>query len=141
MKFTLLTIFLTLSISAFSQKEGKFLERDNPVNNLWESVDGEETGARILDSRQQFFFLIPEGSEGSMAAPFEMEDLGVACPSYFVVSLDEQFLYLDFYETCELGIPEEELFVKLKYSISTDGTRLTLTVDGEDSVYKEWSYE
>lgn len=112
----------------------------SPVDKLWESVDGKDGGAPIADMNQQFFFLIPDGSEGSMMAPFEMEDMGFACPSYFTVSIDDKFLYLDIHEPCAVDLPEEERFVKVKYNVNKDQTELTLIVDGKKYVYKEWSF-
>ncbi|MFK7787752.1 MAG: hypothetical protein AB8B56_21705 [Crocinitomicaceae bacterium] len=140
-KFILFAAFsFALTFTSSAQKDGEYLTNDSPVNNLWESVDGEDGGAPILESSQQFFFLIPDGSDGSMMAPFEMEDLGFACPSYFTVSMDKKYLYLDIHESCELGLPEDELYVKIQYSINTDGTILTLIVDGENYNYKKWAY-
>ena len=76
-----------------------------------------------------------------MMAPFEMEEMGFACPSYFTVSMDEEFLYLDVHDPCAIDLPEDERFVKIKYRINSDHSVLTLIVDGEEYDYKEWSFE
>ena len=113
----------------------------SPIDELWESVDGKDGGTPITGMNQQFFFLIPDGAEGSMMAPFEMEDYGFACPSYFTVSMDKKFLYLDIHDPCALEWPEDDLFIKIGYKINKDHSLLTLILDGKSYVYKHWSYE
>ncbi|PHR30981.1 MAG: hypothetical protein COA38_09100 [Fluviicola sp.] len=139
MKKLILLLAIALNVQfGFSQKEGSFLISDSPLDKLWESVDGKNGGAPMAGMPQQFFFLIADGSKGSMMAPFEMEDYGFACPTYFTISLDTKYLYLDINEPCELDLPEEKLFVKIGFKISDDGSRLTLIVDKEKFDYKEW---
>ncbi|MFT5858464.1 MAG: hypothetical protein ACI865_000552 [Flavobacteriaceae bacterium] len=137
MKTVLALIILLTSSMSFSQKDGKYLASGSPVDNLWEYAAG-EGGAEIVGMDQQFFFLIPEGSEGSMMAPFEMEGMGFACPTYFSVSLDDTYLYLQIGEACEMDMPEEDKYVKVAYKLSADGKTLTLITNGQSFDYVEW---
>jgi hypothetical protein len=52
--------------------------------------------------------------------------------------MDKSYLSLDISEPCELDLTENELFVKVGYSINKEETILTLVVDGEKFQYKEW---
>jgi hypothetical protein len=129
---------LLISSSIIAQKDGAYLTSESPVNQLWEHVDG-EGGAEIADMDQQFFFLIPDGSSESMMAPFEMDGMGFACPTNFVISLDDTYLYLEIVgEPCEVDLPEEERYIKIQYEMSTDGKILMLIVDGKKTKYQEW---
>ena len=47
---------------------------NSPIDHLRESVDGKDGGAPMVGMTQQFFFLLSDGAEGSMMAPFEMDD-------------------------------------------------------------------
>ena len=47
---------------------------NSPIDHLRESVDGKGGGAPMVGMTQQFFFLLSHGAEGSMMAPFEMDD-------------------------------------------------------------------
>ena len=137
--FTLLAL-LFVATTAFSQKDGKYLADDDPVNNLWEYVgDNHEDSAPLMGMGQQFFFLIGGGSENSLMAPFEMEGMGFACPTKFIASSDAKYIYVDIVgEPCEVDLPENERYFKVAYSINTAGTVLTLIVDGKKYDYKPW---
>jgi hypothetical protein len=138
MKRITLVLSLIISSITFAQKDGAYLTSESPVNQLWEHEAG-EGGAEIAGMDQQFFFLIPDGSSSSMMAPFEMEGMGFACPTEFVISLDDTYLYIEIAgEPCAVDLPEEEKYIKIQYEMSTDGKTLVLIVDGVRTKYIEW---
>jgi hypothetical protein len=135
----LLLCFLILSGVSIAQKDGKYFSDDDPVNYLWELVNSEADGAMMAGEAQQFFFIIGGGSEKSMMAPFEMEGMGFACPTYFKASSDSKYIYIDIIgDPCALGLPMDQRYFKVAYSINTSGTILSLIVDGKKSDYKHW---
>ena len=140
MKVMVVLLGLAICFGTYAQKDGKYLPDGHPTDQLWEFDGNKDYAAPIVgDMAQQFFFLIPDGSEKSMMAPFEMEGMGFACPTYFTVSVDDDYLYLDVGESCQIDLPEEEKYIKLKYRV--DGKSLILTIDGMDYRYKEWRTE
>jgi hypothetical protein len=156
MKFSLYFLFLFLQVFLLSaQKEGKYLSETDPLNTTWEfdiatrkdveeNEESEEEyvegdGAPMVgDMGQQFFFLVGGESDQNMMAPFEMEGMGFACPSYFQISKDTKFLYLKIGQCCQLDLPESEKYVKVGYKLHKEIGRLILTYKGKDYVYKKW---
>lgn len=139
MKTINLILLLLISIYGFSQKDGKYLTEDDPVNNLWE-YDGEEyeEGAPMAGMGQRFFFLLAGGSGDCMMAPFEM-DGGFACPNHFKVSKDSKYLYIDLLDTCQVDYPEDERYFKVEYELDEKNMVLYLIVDGEKYRYLKWN--
>lgn len=52
----------------------------SPADKPLETVADAEIDALINGLNQQFFFLVLDESDGSMTAPFKMEEMGFACP-------------------------------------------------------------
>lgn len=147
--------------TANAQKKGKFFKESDPVCNLWqlevapieyndeedysdeEAYADEESGwdgpLLFAGMGQQFFFLIPDGSEKSMMAIFYDEEMGgFACPTYFQASYDKDYIYCKIGESCALDIPESEKFVALKYAYDAVTDKLTLFVDDKPYVFVKW---
>ena len=140
MKTTLITLLLLASIAGLAQKNGQYLPSGHPADGLWEFDGNKDNAAPIVsDMAQQFFFLIPEGSENSMMAPFSMDGKGFACPTKFKVSVEGEYLYLEIGESCQVDLPEEEKYIQLKYE--RIGDLLVLTIDGIEYPYREWGTE
>lgn len=137
-------LFCTLCITpfTFAQKDGTYLSDGDPVNNLWEFVGKGENAAPLVGGEgQKFLFLLGEGSNQCMMSPFEDKDYGFACPTYFTVSSDIEYLYLDIHDSCVLSLSEDDKYVKVKYKMSKDGSELQLTVNGKNYLYRDWNSE
>jgi hypothetical protein len=139
MKSILLLVLLTFSITnGFSQKKGKYLSESDPLGQLWEFNGDPEMAAPLLpEMPQQFVFLIPDGSTGSMLAAFEMEG-DFACPTYAIASSDVKMLYLDIQESCMEDLTDADKFVAVAYKMSKDGSQLELELNGVKYLYKLW---
>ena len=159
-KTLLLLLPCLIAFAANAQKKGKFFKDSDPVCNLWqletaavvytdeeaytdeESYEDEESGPDkpplFAEMGQQFFFLLPDGSEESMMAIFHDPEMGFACPTYFQASYDKDYIYCKIGESCALDVPESEKFVAVKYSYDAKTDKLTLYVEDQAYVFIKW---
>lgn len=134
----LLVLFMLLGVQVHAQKKGKYLAENDPLANLWEFTGDPKSSVPLINGiAHQFIFLIPEGSQQSMIAVFEVEG-NFACPSYCVASSDQSNLYLEIGESCMLELSDEAKFLTLGYKLIKGGKQVELTLDGEKYTYKLW---
>jgi hypothetical protein len=128
-----------------AQKEGTYLSINDPVCTLWELIkkDENEKGAPLAGINQQFFFLVSDGSPISMMAPYEIEGgLGPGCPTFFTVSKDDHYFYIELVENrepCVTDLGKEQKFFKVEYTLTMKNTELWLIVDSNTYRYRKWS--